>query len=92
MSSIRNARVVYAALPTHLPVPGEHIKYDTSHTIDLDTVPLDGGSLIKTLILSPDPYMRNKMRPADVVSYSEGYTLGSTYVNVPCLHFSPGAL
>lgn len=44
-------------------------KYDTSKTIDLATEPLNGGVLLKTLVLSADPYMRMQMRPADVESY-----------------------
>jgi NADPH-dependent curcumin reductase CurA len=44
--------------------------YDTSLTIDLDTVRLDGGFLIKTLILSIDPYLRGKMRHPEKKSFS----------------------
>jgi NADPH-dependent curcumin reductase CurA len=43
---------------------------DTSETIDLDTVPLNGGFLVKTLVLSIDPYLRGKMRSPEVKSYS----------------------
>ena len=35
--------------------------YDTTQTIDLDTVPLNGGFLLKTLVLSIDPYLRVRM-------------------------------
>lgn len=45
------------------PIPGKDIVvYDESETIDLDDVSLDGGFLVKTLVLSIDPYMRGKMR------------------------------
>ncbi len=36
-------------------VPGKTTVYDESQTIDLDTVPLDGGFLLKVLVLSVDP-------------------------------------
>ena len=43
--------------------------YDTTETIDLETINLNGGFLIKILELSIDPYLRNKMRaPTDGVS------------------------
>ena len=38
--------------------------------IDLETVVLDGGVLIKTLELSIDPYMRIRMRAPEIKSYS----------------------
>lgn len=50
--------------------PGKHLKYDDSQTIDLENVPLDGGYLVKTLVLSVDPYMRARMREAHIPSYS----------------------
>jgi NADPH-dependent curcumin reductase CurA len=45
--------------------------YDTTETIDLDDVNLaEGEILIKTVALSVDPYMRGRLRPADVPSYA----------------------
>lgn len=44
------------------PVPGQTTVYDNTQTIDPDTVPLDGGILIKTLVFSIDPSIRGKMR------------------------------
>lgn len=44
------------------PEPGKSTIYDTSETIDLDNVSLNGGFLLKTLTLSLDPYMRVRMR------------------------------
>ena len=34
--------------------------YDASQKIDLETVPLNGGFLLKTLVLSIEPYMMAK--------------------------------
>jgi NADPH-dependent curcumin reductase CurA len=45
-------------LPAGYPIPGETTVYDTTQTIDLETVPLNGGILLKTLVLSIDPYFR----------------------------------
>ncbi|KAJ6529356.1 hypothetical protein B0H19DRAFT_968315 [Mycena capillaripes] len=52
------------------PVPGETTVYDTTESIDLETVPLNGGFLVKTLVLSVDPYFRGKMRTPEKISYS----------------------
>jgi len=38
--------------------------YDDSQTIDIDNVPLHGGILLKTLVLSIDPYLRGLMVPS----------------------------
>lgn len=41
---------------------GRTTVYDVSQNIDLNTVPLNGGFLLKTLALSIDPFMRGKSR------------------------------
>jgi hypothetical protein len=56
-------------------VPGKTTVYDTSQTIDLETVPLNGGYLLKTLVLSIDPYLRGKMRPETQKSYTVSLVL-----------------
>ncbi|KAF8192153.1 hypothetical protein BJ912DRAFT_925062 [Pholiota molesta] len=58
------------------PEPGKHTVYDTTQTIDPDTVPLDGGVLFKLLELSIDPYLRGQMRDPDVPSYLPAFPLG----------------
>ena len=62
------------------PIPGKTVVYDTSQVIDLDTVNLDRGILIKTLYLSIDPYMRVRMREPDVKSYLPAFELGEWFV------------
>jgi hypothetical protein len=53
------------------PEPGKTTVYDTTEMIDLQTVVLNGGILIKTLELSIDPYIRDRMVPApEIESYS----------------------
>ncbi|KAJ6550185.1 hypothetical protein B0H19DRAFT_1378803 [Mycena capillaripes] len=77
MAPVTNARVLFAAIPKEFPVPGETTVYDTSEKIDLDGCPLNGGLLIKTLVLSVDPYMRGRMRRPEEKSYAEAFTLGA---------------
>jgi hypothetical protein len=52
------------------PEPEKSTVTVTSETIDLDTVPLNGGFLVKTLVLSIDPYMRHRMREPHVPSFA----------------------
>lgn len=80
MSTI-NGRVIFAEPPTTLIIPGTHLKYETS-SIDLSTVPLNGGVLAKTRLLSPDPYMRGKLRvPQTPGGY--GFQIAQPYVMLP---------
>ncbi|KAF8626008.1 hypothetical protein AX17_006731 [Amanita inopinata Kibby_2008] len=76
MVPVANARVVFNAIPTGFPEPGKTIVYDATPTIDLESVPLDGGFVIKTLVLSIDPYLRGRLRAPDVKSYSPPFLLG----------------
>ncbi|KAJ7618841.1 hypothetical protein DFH06DRAFT_1306582 [Mycena polygramma] len=76
MSPVTNARVIFASIPKDFPVPGETTVYDTSEKIDLEAEPLNGGFLIKTLVLSVDPYMRGQMRDAKEKSYAPAFNLG----------------
>ncbi|KAJ7120718.1 hypothetical protein C8R43DRAFT_1034051, partial [Mycena crocata] len=76
MAPVTNARVLFAAIPKDYPIPGETTVYDTSEKIDLENIPLNGGFLIKTLVLSIDPYMRGRMRSPEKKSYSPPYALG----------------
>jgi hypothetical protein len=54
------------------------IVYDQSPTIDIEHVPLNGGILVKTLVLSIDPYMRGQMRSPGEKSYSVCFYLHPT--------------
>jgi NADPH-dependent curcumin reductase CurA len=46
------------------------MRYDNTPKIDLESKSLDGGILVKTLALSLDPYLRGRMRHADIKSYT----------------------
>ncbi|KAJ7460197.1 hypothetical protein FB451DRAFT_1141301 [Mycena latifolia] len=77
MAPIQNARVLFNSVPADYPIPGETTIYDTTQTIDLETVPLNGGFLLKTLVLSVDPYFRGQMRHSDTKSYIPAFTTGA---------------
>ncbi|KAJ6549687.1 alcohol dehydrogenase [Mycena capillaripes] len=77
MAPIQNSRVLFNSVPENFPVPGETTVYDTTQSIDLETAPLNGGFLIKTLVLSVDPYFRGKMRKPEKASYSSAFKLGA---------------
>ncbi|KAF8215358.1 hypothetical protein K438DRAFT_1801114 [Mycena galopus ATCC 62051] len=76
MAPVTNGRVLFNAPPKDYPVPGTTTVYDTSETIDLDNVPLNGGVLIKVLLLSIDPYMRGRLRAPEIESYMPAFSLG----------------
>lgn len=76
MAPVQNAKVVFAEVPKDFPIPGQHIVYDDKDTVDLDSVPLDGGVLVKVLYLSVDPYLRGRMRPPNTESYLPPFDLG----------------
>jgi NADPH-dependent curcumin reductase CurA len=63
MAPVTNPRLLFNKVPTEYPIPGETTVYDTTEQIDLDA-PLNGGVLIKVLVLSVDPYQRGRMREA----------------------------
>ncbi|KAG6805900.1 hypothetical protein H0H92_013545, partial [Tricholoma furcatifolium] len=69
MAPVRNARVIFNSIPEGFPEPGKTTVYEDKKTIDLEHVALHGGFILKTLVLSIDPYMRGRMRPAEIQSY-----------------------
>ncbi|KZP05193.1 alcohol dehydrogenase [Athelia psychrophila] len=81
MAPVQNARLIYSQHPTTYPVPGQTFVYDDSPTIDLNTVPLHGGILVKTIVLSSDPYLRGRMHPPEVKSYMPPMEIGQPVDN-----------
>ncbi|KAJ7118541.1 hypothetical protein C8R43DRAFT_1137280 [Mycena crocata] len=80
MAPALNPRVILAKIPGDgLPVAGEHLVYDPAPTIDLD-LKLNGGFLTKTLLLSPEPYMRERLRDPSIPSYSTPMKVGQPLV------------
>ncbi|KAJ3755467.1 NAD(P)-binding protein [Lentinula raphanica] len=88
MAPITNGRLLFKEIPTGYPVPGKTTIYDTSQTIDLETEPLNEGSvLVKTLVLSVDPYLRGKMRAPEKESYTPPF-----FVDEPLYNFGVGKI
>ncbi|KAJ7886738.1 hypothetical protein B0H13DRAFT_896904 [Mycena leptocephala] len=80
MAPTANPRVILAKHTTsEFSVAGEHIVFDPTPTIDLD-LELNGGYLTKTLLLSPEPYMRERLRDPSIISYSTPMKLGQPLV------------
>lgn len=78
MAPVKNPRLIFNSVPEGLPVPGVTTVYDQTETIDLETVKLNGGFLVRILSASLDPYMRNRMRPVDVPGDMPAFPLGGT--------------
>ncbi|KAH7919465.1 alcohol dehydrogenase [Leucogyrophana mollusca] len=81
MAPITNGRHIFNEIPSGYPIPGKTTVYDGSQTIDVDTVPLNGGFLLKTLVLSIDPYLRGRMRDPSKPSYNTAFELGKPLAN-----------
>ncbi|KAG8896460.1 protein kinase rio1, partial [Tulasnella sp. 408] len=58
MSTIKNSSVIFTSRPDGFPIPGEHLVVRNDTTVNLDSVPLNGGLLVKTFAVSVDPYYR----------------------------------
>ncbi|KAF9553410.1 NAD(P)-binding protein [Agrocybe pediades] len=62
MAPVANVRALFNEVPKeYYPEPGKTTVIDTTHSIDPETVSLDGGILIKTLDFSIDPYLIGQM-------------------------------
>ncbi|KAJ6490827.1 alcohol dehydrogenase [Mycena sanguinolenta] len=81
MAPVLNGRILFAKVPKDFPVPGETTVHDTTQTIDLDLVSLTGGFLVKTLVISVDPYLRARMRSPEEKSYMPPFTLNEPIAN-----------
>ncbi|KAL1696907.1 hypothetical protein GGG16DRAFT_42590 [Schizophyllum commune] len=78
MTFTPNGKAIFnETIASGYPVPGRTIIYDDSETIDLDNVPLEGGILVKTLVLSIDPYFRGLMAEKTDVP---GFVLGEPLI------------
>ncbi|GKZ32802.1 hypothetical protein AbraIFM66950_002429 [Aspergillus brasiliensis] len=71
-----NQSLVFKQVPTGYFVPGqdvvlEQVSYDASAPAP------EGGIFVQSLYASFDPYMRGRMRPAHVKSYSPAFTLNA---------------
>lgn len=69
---VQNKGVIYKKHPKGFPQDGDLVV--EIREIDLSTAP-EGGVILKNHIVSFDPYMRGRMRPAEAKSYSPAFTL-----------------
>ena len=71
MAPVSNTRVIFKSwLPaSNLVEPGTTLVYDTSSVIDVEHAQLNGGILLKTLVLSLDIYMNGMMREGTYFKY-----------------------
>ncbi|KWU46733.1 alcohol dehydrogenase [Rhodotorula sp. JG-1b] len=77
---VANEVLVYKEVPKGKPIPGQTTKKEQQE-IDLDA-PLEKGSiLVRTIALSLDPYMRGRMRPAEIKSYVPSFEVGKPLEN-----------
>ncbi|KAH8818810.1 alcohol dehydrogenase [Flagelloscypha sp. PMI_526] len=59
MAPVKNGRLLFKSPHSgFIPVPGETAVYDETEILDLETVPLNGGYLVKTLYVSVDTYLQ----------------------------------
>ena len=77
---VKNKGLIFKKVPTGWPVIGQDIAVE-ERDFELRTEPPPGAVTTKNLYNSYDPYMRGKLRPAHVKSYTPAYTLGDVLTN-----------
>ncbi|KAF8135827.1 hypothetical protein EV363DRAFT_1159125 [Boletus edulis] len=82
MAPVTNKRIIFKEYPKGLPIPGQTTTFDASQTIDLDNIPLNGGILVKLLVLSLEPYIMARMGPS-IVSLSLQYPMFKNRLTFP---------
>lgn len=70
-----NKALVFKKVPEGYPVPGEHLTIEPVE-YDANTPAPENGVVLQSLYTSFDPYMRGRMRPAHIKSYSPAFELG----------------
>lgn len=69
-----NKALIFKKIPTGYPVPGEDLTVETVPG-DANSPAPENGVTLKSLYASFDPYMRGRMRPADIKSYAPAFHL-----------------
>ncbi|KAI0701977.1 NADP-dependent leukotriene B4 12-hydroxydehydrogenase [Cytidiella melzeri] len=79
---MKNPSLVFVAQPKphSLIEDGVHVKVE-ERDLDLDNAPLNGGVLLKTLILSSDPYLRYRFREPSVETFCPPILIGDPVDN-----------
>ncbi|EKM52847.1 uncharacterized protein PHACADRAFT_261502, partial [Phanerochaete carnosa HHB-10118-sp] len=87
MAPVKNGRILFNDIPSGYSEPGKTTIYDESETIDLNNAPLNSSFLIKTLILSINPYLRDKMQDPKDYGFAPHFDM-----NQPIANFSVGVI
>lgn len=69
-----NKALVFKKIPEGYPTPGEHITIEPS-AYDANVAPPQNGVVLQSLYTSFDPYMRGRMRDANIKSYAPPFLL-----------------
>lgn len=75
MAPTSNKSLIYKEVPETFPEAGKHLTVE-DRPIDIESVDLHGGLLVKVLYTSFDPYLRGRMRDPKIPSYSPPLTPG----------------
>lgn len=76
-----NRAVIFASVPTGWPVEGENLTISSLPDFSLSTPTPSRGITTRNHYFSYDPYQRGRLRPADIKSYSQPYTIGEPITN-----------
>ncbi|KAJ5089247.1 hypothetical protein N7532_007931 [Penicillium argentinense] len=69
-----NKALVFKKIPQGYPVPGQDLTVEAA-TYDSSVAAPDNGVVLQSLYTSYDPYMRGRMRPAEVKSYAPAFEI-----------------
>ncbi|KAJ5774963.1 hypothetical protein N7457_009859 [Penicillium paradoxum] len=69
-----NKSLTFKKIPQGYPVPGEHLVVEAA-PYDNNVAAPNNGVVLQSLYTSFDPYMRGRMRPAEVKSYAPAFDL-----------------
>lgn len=77
---VQNKGVIFKDTPKGFPQKGKDLVVE-SREIDLSTACPSGGIIAKNHIISFDPYIRGRMRPAESKSYSASFEINKPISN-----------
>ena len=75
-----NKTFIFKKPPTALPVPGEHLTVE-ERPFDPEAAPPAGGITTENLYASFDPYLRGRMRAAQLKHYNTPFELDGPITN-----------
>ncbi|KAJ5161918.1 hypothetical protein N7492_007310 [Penicillium capsulatum] len=69
-----NKALIFSEIPQGYPVPGQHLTIEAA-PYDANVAAPDNGVVLQSLYTSYDPYMRGRMRSAEIKSYAPAFQL-----------------